>query len=179
MPVARSKAMRILHVALAAALLGVPPPVDAAPKSCAAELAHVNAMIQRKADATKAKNEAQDAVNKARFALDQALKKARTYDADLAKAKADVERFTRDTQECHARRKDNPCTWQESRKRNAEDRLANLLANPPSKTIPEAEQKLERAKEKLALAEELVRACERAIEEARAAHAKCLSEKQA
>lgn len=169
--------MRILHFTLAAALLGVPGPVEAAPKKdCSAELAKVNEMIQRKNDAVKAKNDAEKAVNAARFALDQALKNAKTYDADVAKAQSDVERFTRDTNECHARRKDNNCTWQESRKRNAEERLAKLLANPPSKAIPAAEQQLERAKDKLAVAEELVRASERAVDEARAAHAKCLGQ---
>lgn len=156
-----------------ALVLGITVISPAAEAKCTSEQQHAAEMVRRKVDAVKAMNEAQTAFNKAQGALDAALKKAKTYDADVAKAKSDVARYTRDSDECHKRRKDNACTWQDSNKRSAEERLAKLEANPPSKTIPAAEAELERARDRLAVAKELVEATKRAIDEANAALAKC------
>ena len=135
-----------------ALVLGITSVSPAAEARCTSEQQHAAEMVRRKVDAVNAKNDAEKAFNKAQGALDAALKKAKTYDADVAKAKSDVARYTRDSDECHKRRKDNACTWQDSNKRSAEERLAKLEANPPSKSIPEAEAELERAREACRLA---------------------------
>jgi hypothetical protein len=164
---------RLLHTLVLALATTFATPAGAAKRDCSPQQKHAANMVKNKVEAKQHESEAQAAYNKALGALDAALKAAKTYEADLAKAKTNVEARTRDADACHARRKDNDCTWQDNRKKYAEEQLAKLEANPPSKTIPEAEQKLERAREELALAKERVEVAERAIKEANAALAKC------
>lgn len=170
----RNDSRLAVSLALALALLGpATPEAEAKKKDCSGEQQHLKKMVNHKSDAAKAKNEAEGALRKAEGAVDAAKKYANTYDQKLAEARSKVAARTRDVDECRKRRKDNDCSRQEDRQKYAQEELAKLEANPPARVLQEAQAKLERAREQVALETERLEAAKRAVKEAEERLAKC------
>ena len=152
--------MRIVKLAVVGVLMIPGWRVADAAKDCTAEKTAGRQAFDEEIAARQKVNAAKNAVKQATFALELARRQAPTYDADLATARANDERYTRDLDECRKRSKNNVCGMQESHKKNAKERLDDLLANPPATRIANAEKRLADAEVELSHAEEAELAAE-------------------